>query len=351
MNFFYNKNAENIELEKKINLKIIEFIDKFSNNIIFKDYILSFGIIWPSARGEWFYITKEIRSDIDLYLVTNYISLKKSKQIQELFNSIFENELDVSLLFFSPNSFKKPDLMMFELTNSWVCLYWKKLEAIDFKNISKFESVRNLVYRWFYFLDNFEVINNKLILKNDISKEKFLYWFSKVVFALWEVWLILDWSYTASNFNRAKNVNNCKLLKNIDWFLNLHNLMHNFRFENKDIDFKYEEYSQIWFNFLLEWYKLIFKELFNSDSFNSKNFKYIKATWISFFSNRILYFINMFLNYKIIKIYLLKEPFIDFVLDYISFLEKMINWKKIYKEEFELLKINWKTSPWIYYKI
>lgn len=352
MNFFYNKTDESVILNQTINKKIQEFITIIDSELNLKKYVKSLWIIWPCARSEWFYINNKVRSDIDIYVMTSRISFSNAKKLNKLFKSIFDEKLDVSLLYFSPNSWKKPDLMMYELTNSGKLLYWDKMEEITLSQISKLETIRNLAYRWFYFLENFENNQWKLVIKDKVSDFQFLYGFSKIVFSLWEVCLLLSGRYSASNFQREKNIKNNFYASQIDWFLDLHYKMHNFRY-NQEVpkDFDRNAYIKIGFKYIQLWYDLILSELFDSNTIFVDKFNNLRSQWISFFANRILYFLINIITYRRIKLNILKEPFIDFIQNYYILIQKVNKWEKLGDVELKYLQIDWKTAPWFYYKL
>ena len=197
---------------------------------------------------------------------------------------------------------------------------------------------------------DYDLLQLHLKIKDNITKQNFLYAFSKVVFSLWEVFLLLDNNYSASNFKRNELLKSNKYAIKLKSFVELHEKMHNFRYNN-DIPEKinYNNYKKNWFNLIVYWYKTIFKELFWCWKVKCTQFSKIKAIWISFFANRILYTLNLFFHFKRVNIYFLKEPFIDFVERYIMFSDNIVNKKKVYQKDLDILIQDWKTASWLYY--
>ena len=74
--------------------------------------------------------------------------------------------------------------------------------------------------------------NNELVLKTTKS-DKFLYYYSKVIFSIGEVFLLLEGSYVSDNFKRNALLSENKYVGEIPEFITVHEEMHNFRYFGK----------------------------------------------------------------------------------------------------------------------
>lgn len=331
----------------KINLKINELLKKINSTNYLKKYIKSFGIVGTFARKESFNYKNKIKSDIDFYVITNFINPFFESKFKKEISIIFGNEYDASLLIASPTIFKKPDLMFFEYTNSGKVLYGEKLKPISIKKISKFESFRNIIYRGCFFLSLFGVKNNKLkLIEKD--KIKFLYYYSKVIFGIGEVFLILNKTYVANNYKRNELIKKNKFAKLLNEFIKEHNNMQRFRINNKiPLDFNFNTYTKKAFYYIEKCYEIMFIEMFNNDL---NKFKKIKSSGISLFSSRFFFTLNNFKEYKKVAISI-NEPFIDLNIKFYNLSKKYNYNKKIYSTELKDILRYWKTAPWVYYYI
>ena len=93
LNLFYQKNEENNKLEKQIIDRIKIFISKIKEDKRLKKHILSFWIIWPCARWQWFWFNKKSRSDVDFFIITSTINPSLDSYLKEEFNNIFEKKM------------------------------------------------------------------------------------------------------------------------------------------------------------------------------------------------------------------------------------------------------------------
>jgi len=346
---FYNKNNETINLEKDINNSIQLFLNKIKNTPELNKFIFSFGIIGPCSRREGFYITQKIRSDTDFYLISNSINFKKTKKIKTIFKEYFPKELDCSLLYATPSILKKPDLMFFEYSNSGIFLFGKKIKPIKLNKISKFESYRNILYRSCYFFDKLEIIENNIKIKKNIKIKEFYYSYSKVIFAIGEVILLLENKYVASNIKRNNLIKNSNIANKINNLKNEHQIMHKFRYENLIISSKeIKNKIKTAFKMINLTYKLLLNELFNG---NVENFKKIHPNFLSSTFGRSSFFIKYVLKYKQIPKKIFLEPFIVFSIKSNNFTNKVNNHKKITQLELNEILIYWRLAPWFYYHI
>ncbi|MHA1696266.1 MAG: hypothetical protein ACTSUG_13435, partial [Candidatus Helarchaeota archaeon] len=253
------------------------------------------------------------------------------------------DEEDESLHYISPSIFKRPDLMYFEYCNSGKVLYGKKLESQTIKNISRLESLRNIIFREAHFLKLFNIKNKKLLLKN-VKKEELIYNYSKIIFSIGEICLILDKSYVADNFQRNKLLKNNKYAKNIKGFIQEHEKMHEFRYFNHYKKKEKEYYIENAFRLIEKTYNIIFSEL------KIKKLKTIKTNGLRYVWNQLFFTINYFKKTKKIKI-LFIEPFIKLTLLNLELIKKINQKQEIKHDLLKEIMIYWKIAPWFYYKI
>ena len=345
MNFFYNNTDETKNFSIYVNWLINQFNKKVIDNKL-QGFILSFWIVGPCARWQWFWINENNRSDIDFYLVSSHFSISKTNRIKSIFYSIFPKEEDFSIHYASPTIFKRPDLMFFEYTNSGYIIIWKKLKKLNIVKVPRFECFKNIIFRGGFFFEMFELTNWKLKIKDYISNEEFLYWYSKIIFSIWEIILILQNIYKADNFKRNKLL--LKLDEVEKKILNRHNEMHNFRYHNEvDNNFDIETYTKEAFHFIEEWYLMLFNNLYNWDI---TRFKRSSTIWIRYLFNRLVF---SYRYYKITwKIHIsINEPFIDLSLLTYDLVKKINNSEVISSKLFNDFFIYWKNAPFFYYKI
>lgn len=347
---FYNSSEEILSFEKVVYKRIEKFLIEIKKDKILSEFILSFWIVWPCARWQGFWYNYEVRSDVDFYVLTSKINPKYDKYLKKSFNKIFESELDCGILIWNKNrSYKRPDLMFYEYISNWKFFYWDKPFKISFDKISKFEVFRNLIYRSHFFLRLFVLKDWKLVLK-DIKDEMFLYYYSKIIFSIEEVILILNWKYIADNFKRKVYIQK-SVLPNKLWneFLKNHNEIFYFRYKNKiPNDFDKDVYIKIIFNFLNIVYDYIFLYFFNSDI---SKILLIHPNYLSMFSTRIFYSIRYWNLYKKIRLSFFSESFIVLTLNYYHLIKDINLNKNIKKEQFTKVLELCKVAPWFYYKI
>ena len=324
LSLFYQENKETTRISEKIQQCIDAFL-LFLDQQKYQWYVRSFGLVWPTARGEWFYKNTHVRSDIDFFLITKKISFSKKKTLHTHFKTIFSWQ-DASLLFFWPSIEKKPDLMRFELTNNGQFLYGEPMKPLSLDSISRWEWLRNLVYRGCYFLrllDKNDTNSLSLIRKDLLSTEhqeqQYIYAFSKVVFALGEVILLLERTYTASNIQRNQNVQQSPIAQHIPWFCTLHQDMHGWRYHNKKMIASWDMIKQA-IHLLYTWYTLLYKELFHQDIQSAFTLpQSLQSTWIGWYANRILFSFSYYVRYNTIRFHR-KEPFVILIEMMVQFL-------------------------------
>jgi len=346
MKYFKNYNKTDKSIDRKIN----EFLSKIKSNTNFKNYIKTFGIVGPCARGQGFYLNNNVKSDIDFYAVTEFINPFLQTKLLKEFYKIFDKN-NASLLIASPTIFAKPDLMFFEFCSTGEVLYGKKLKPLSINKISLFEVFRNIIYRSCFMFSLFKIDrNNKIVFnKKILNKDIFLYYYSKVIFGLGECFLLLNRTYVADNFTRNELIKNNKFAISISEFIEEHQKMHDFRYalkkglHNKLNEFEYIDKA---FNFIKQSYDIISKELFGCKQIsNCKQFRKIKAKKLSFISTRVFFILDYFKAYRKIKINLIEEPFVKLNLILYDFVSKKKNNEKARKKIFEY----WKTAGWFYH--
>jgi len=288
-----------------------------------------------------FYFSNNIKSDLDLYLVFDTLNPNFKKKIYSYFKKSFDESLDPSLLFAYKSIFKRPDLMFFEYTNSGKVIFGKELNKIKFNKISKFEAFRNIIYRSSYFLEMFEIKNYKLKLKKNIENEKFLYFFSKVVFAAGEVDLIINNQYVANNIERNNIIKNKK-----NTLSKIHNTMNEFRYKNKiPNDFNINDYTKKAIEIIYDSFENLFSNLISKNKL-----KNIHANLKSRILNKIIFNILDFKKYKKINLDN-RDEFIVLIIKYFKFIKKIKNNQKIKQEDLEEILFYWKNASWFYYKL
>jgi len=340
--YFYKNNKEIEKIELNTNKKIDEFLKIIKKNKKLSKNIITFGLVGPCARNQAFYINNKVKSDFDFYLVSNKFNICLEKKIKNIFYDIFKDENNYSLHYISPSIFKKPDLMFFEYTNSGKVLYGKKLKKTDINKISRLEVLRNIIFRETHFLKLFKLKNNKLILNENVKKEEILYGYSKIIFSIGEVCLILDKTYSADNIKRNNLIKNNKYAQKISGFIKEHEKMQEFRYKNKiELDKNYLNKS---FIFLDKIYNIIFNEL------KIKNIRKIKTSGLRYIWNQLFFTLNYYKQTKKIKI-LFIEPFIKVTLLNYELIKKINNNEEIDKKLYNEILIYWKIAPWFYYKI
>lgn len=350
LNLFYNKNKATNELEDTILKRLESFIEKLKNDKKLNNHVLSFGIVWPCARWQWYWSNEKSRSDIDFFALTSQINPSADKYLKNEFDKIFEKKLDCWILIWNKKrSYLRPDLMFFEYVTSGNFLYWTKPEAITFDKISKFEVFRNLIYRSHFFLKMFEIEHGKMILKNK-NKELFLYHYSKIIFSIEEVILILTGNYIADNFGRKNRLVDNKLIKLYpNNFLDIHNTIFKYRFDNIIPEsFDYDMYINNAFKLLETTYSIIWAELFNN---RLDDIKFIHPNLLSHISTNIFFTIRYWNLFRKIRFNFWIESFIKLTLYYYSFIQDINKQETLKKEKLQKILEFCKVSPWFYYKI
>jgi hypothetical protein len=340
--YFCKNNQETREIENQTQSKIKEFLQILNKNKRINKYVKIFGIIGPCARREGFYFNKEIMSDIDFYVITNFINLKLERILHEKFNKVFKNTKMYSILINSPTIFKKPDLMFFEFSNAGKILYGKKLKKININKIPRYESYRNLIYRSCFFLSLFNVKKGELILKK-IDKELFMYYYSKVILSIGEVFLILTKEYVANNKQRNKLIEKNEFAKKIKGFIDEHERMQKFRETGKiNQKINFNSYTKKGFDYLSAAYDILVYE--------TGGYEKIKAKGITFFSNRILFTLKTWNSYKKIRIHISKEPFMKLTGMTDKLIQNISLNQKVNIKYFKKILQYWKTAGWLYIK-
>lgn len=350
LNLFYKESQESEYLESVIKNRIDVFVAEIKRDDILSKYISSFGILWPCARWQWFWFDKNTRSDVDFFVITKSINPIKDKYLKKKFNMIFPKDLDCSLFTWNEKrSYKRPDLMFFEYVTNGLFLHGTPPKQIDFSKISKFEVFRNIVYRSHFFLRLFDIKNGKKVLKYDNERD-FLYAYSKIIFLIEEVLLILDGTYVADNFQRKELLKSTEFI-HVFWedFLDEHSEIFNFRYENIiPSDYNNEQYIKRAFILLEKLYCLVFEKLFDG---KKERLKKIHPEFISFVSTRIFFTIRYWKFFKKIRCNIFSESFVLLTLKYYWLIQDINTDERIEIERFNEILELCNVAPRFYYKI
>jgi len=364
--YFYQQNEKTKAIEADINEKIKSFVSYIEKTPWLKKSTISFGLVGPCARGQGFYHNEDARSDFDFYLLSNELNLEKEKRAKKAFFEIFKNQKpslqveskrlqvkhdeDVSLHYISPTIFKRPDLMFFEYIESGKAFYGKKINKISIERIPKFEGFRNILFRSCVFFSLFDVNNGKLKLKENVAKERFFYGYSKVIFSIGEVFLLLERNYVADNFRRNEIIKESKHAKRLKNFIEEHEKMNKLRYSSHTFSLEKEfkrkdEYISYAFKVLEQGYDILISELFKGsiNELKKTSARGIRKIW-----NRLFFMKRYFCMTKKLRIPK-GEPFVELILMAYEFIRKANRDKGIRKEELENILIYWKIAPWVYF--
>lgn len=336
--YFYKKTPITEEIEAKTDKKIKEFLNIIKKDKKLQKYILSLGIVGPAARKQNFYFNSKVMSDIDFYVISTRISPPSERYLRKTFRKTFKDMKLCSLLIASPTIFKRPDLMFFEYTNTGKVLYGRRLKPISINKISRFECFRNIAYRGCYFLNYYKEKKKDTV--------KFLYYYSKIIFAVGEILLILTKQYKANNFERNNLIKKNKPAKKLKGFIKEHQKMHDFRYNNKiPKGFLFSKYNNKALIYLKQGYDIISNELFNQRFVKAKEFKRIHPNILSSIVNKFFFTLNYYQNTKKVRIHLIREPFIELNILFYKAITTLDN-----KDIREALNY-WKSAGWFYYKL
>jgi hypothetical protein len=124
--------------------------------------------------------------------------------------------------------------------------------------------------------------------------------------------------------------------------------MHNFRYNSKiNRDFDIEKYTKEAFEFIEEWYRIIFNDLFNGDI---KKFKKSSTKWIRYLFNRLVFSYRYYKSTWKFK-FTFDEPFVDLSILTFYLVKKINNSEEISSKLFNDFFIYWKNAPFFYFKI
>lgn len=350
LNLFYKKNSQNKKFEETIYERIKQFIKIIEQDKKLSWFIISFWIVWPCARGQWFWYDDRLRSDVDFFAITSKISPSLNTYMKNKFQKVFETELDCALMIANEiHAYRKPDLMFFEYISSGNFLYGKEPQVLPFIEVSKFEVFRNIIYRSTSLLKMVHVRNGKISFK-EMDTEKFLYHFSKIIFMVEEIILILKWTYVADNLVRSNLIKEWEEEKFFgEKYKNIHDAMTKFRYENKiPEDFHMQEYLEYSFEILEKSYAYVLQELFEGDIFALEN---VHPNISSIISTRVFYILRYWESFWKIRMQTLVEPFVKLSIEYYAFLQDIQNEKELQESKLqEILELS-AAAPWFYYKI
>ena len=210
MRLFYQNNKKSKKIEERVEKGVEEFLKKIKKKRL-SNYIEVFGLTGPAARGQ----ATIYGSDIDFYVITKSLNLKKEKKLRTIFNNVFkEREIEVSLLTASPTIYKKPDLMFYEFIHSEGFLWGRpriSKDELTIKMIPKWEGVRLLTFRIDPFLNTIKIRQKGI----EIKTNKPDYYYSKVIQGVGEAFLLLEDKYKADNFERLKLIRKSKYAKQL----------------------------------------------------------------------------------------------------------------------------------------
>jgi len=320
--FFHEPNPK---LEDKINKKINLFLDEIKTNSNLSEFIEVFGITGPAARNQ---ATKQ-GSDIDFYCITSKLAPIKSITLRNKFVKLFENvPIDVELLIFSPNIFKKPDLMLFEFSNNGKILYGKLKKKFKLEKIPKWEAIQLLTYRGGPFFYAY-------------SKKEIDYEYSKLILGLGEAILLMDDQYVADNHARSSLISKNETAKNMTGFLNEYIKAYNFRYKNISFNESKSKLHSKGNSFLLKTWKYILKTYFKTNYITSiKKLKKIKPSPIINIGNHFFYIFNSLRFNKKFKFSLI-NPYISEIL----LTQKYLSDTKKYSSLRDEICLLWKSAP------
>ncbi|USN58511.1 MAG: hypothetical protein H6767_09830 [Candidatus Peribacteria bacterium] len=273
-------------------------------------------------------------------MITKQINPFLEKKLRSKFKYLFPKRLNCSVLITYKSIFQKPDLIFFEYSNSGQQLYGEKIAPISLGKVSRFECFRNILYRSCFFLDLFTIEKNRLLLKEQ-NTEDFLYAYSKIIFAIGEVKLLLAGAYTADNFKRNEN------LKNIDAvFSKEHDALHQFRYYQAiPEDFTLSVYQERAIEYLAQIYNELFSHLISKTKL-----KEIHPNITTRIINKLLFLKSYWQKYHILE-YNSEEDFIVFILKHAELIKKLREKKSVTQEELLTVLRYWRTAGWFYFPL
>jgi predicted nucleotidyltransferase len=270
---------------KELEVDIVKRLETVKSTIIneFSDYVVSFGLTGPMAKGEgtiYFSGNTTSGSDIDMAVVTGFRSLARQRQLKRKIDEIFESSpLNPGILFFAPSIFKFPDLMFCEYAATGKVIFGGKERCM--REISIWEAAKILTSRCGALFD-------AVSFDGQITQsEDFPYAWSKSVLGMGEALLILEKKYKFSVLERAVAIKSSSYAKRIPRFLELHEKAFLCRYSGRlPKDRKLMEDT---FNMLAHAFELTAGELFKR---SGKRVSELSAPFPSIVATRIFYFIN-----------------------------------------------------------
>ncbi len=177
----------------------------------FADYVRSFGLTGPMAHAEatiFFLKSRTIGSDIDLAIVTNFLSPKRQRELEKRIKHGFSGiGAEAGPLFFAPSITNKPDLLFCEYANSGKVLFGERISCKG--KIPVWEAAKILTSRCGGFFDSIRFDGGPK------KTEKFSYAWAKSALAAAEALLILEGRYEFSVRERLRKLETSKYTKEV----------------------------------------------------------------------------------------------------------------------------------------
>jgi len=347
MRLFYQNNKKSKKIEERVEKGVEEFLKKIKKKRL-SNYIEVFGLTGPAARGQ----ATIYGSDIDFYVITKSLNLKKEKKLRTIFNNVFkEREIEVSLLTASPTIYKKPDLMFYEFIHSEGFLWGRpriSKDELTIKMIPKWEGVRLLTFRIDPFLNTIKIRQKGI----EIKTNKPDYYYSKVIQGVGEAFLLLEDKYKADNFERLKLIRKSKYAKQLGIIKEFEKTQE-YRYKGKPID----KNSKLLYNEAISISRkaLVFylKEYLKAESIEEikKKLRRIHPSLITLISTRLFFIKDYYKERRKVKVPLKIEPMIEELIGLIDLLN-LLGEKKYGTKTEELRRkivLYWKIAPRFWY--
>ncbi len=313
------------KLENKILDRINLFVNEVNSNSSLSEFIDVFGITGPAARGQ----ASSRGSDIDFYCITSQLSPLKSILLRNKFVNLFKDlPIEVELLIFSPNIYKKPDLMYYEFTSSGKILYGRIRKKPKLSQIPKWEAIQLLTYRGGPFF-------------NAYSNRNIEYEYSKLILGIGEAILLMEEDYIADNHKRFSKILISKSAKKLIGFIPEYRKAYNFRYKSKSFNTSKSNLYSKGNLILKEAWKQILKSYFNKSYSDAiQELTKIKPTLPIHFGNLFFYtFNNLRFNKKLRVTF--RNPYIQEIL----LTQKYLSNPKKYSRLRSKICVSWKAAP------
>lgn len=178
-------------------------------------YVEVLGISGTAARGE----ASPYGSDVDFYCITTRLDPRFEKRLRTLFDSIFHDApVESWLLVFAPSIWKKPDLMLYEFTNTGKVLLGDVKKQLPLRSVPRWEAIRLLSQKACPFLS--KPVDSHFL--HQFIHEDEDYYFSKLITGIGEALLLLSGTYQPSTDARAALIKQNHLAKQLPDFVDWH---------------------------------------------------------------------------------------------------------------------------------